>query len=1548
MRIKSALFVLLLPVLSFGQDTIVRNFSANITFSGMSLHSAGKYQGTILVNDQTGKYKASDVMVNDLVYTNSANSYVVDSILSLTFTSASVRLRQTGGTASAPIGTGYISRPSKEFGLPFLAPYNQSGISSQLQAVAISNLVYKIDSLMKSSSGVNVDTIQLNGEIVGGLYNTMLDTVNRVRFNTTYNPSADTVGYLRWDSANGTLSLGLLGGNVVLQIGQEEVHRVRNDAGVGLVDGDIVYISGSQGDRPKVKKADADAEISSSVTFGVATESIANGQDGFVTVSGYVRGVNTNGLVEGGAIWLDTIPGKFTQVKPQAPVHSVLVGYVIRALNNGTIFVKIQNGYELDELHNVSITSPRNGSIISYDSLTGIWKDTLAANVFGSVSDKIIPVGTATGQLTNSTLADSSGVLYINRNGLINSSVNGNSILFDTRNADGSNVRSIPYDTVNKIWDYRGIIDWRSTKVDNTQRNFARIAAFDIDSTGNNRYGKIEIGTGHNGTSFGGSQVIVSSYTQNRKQVFLGDGYVNGLIGKDTAFQSAMVTVTGTPSHYRDAFRVQNAGDGNKILFSVYKPTGETRINGKTRISTLGENYPAFPSYPLDVIGYEQQIAAFRRNSDSQANIVIGNNGFTPSGNNVLASIRVTSPYISKTDSLVKQSIGLMAFRVDKVKGWIDTTTYDTDQSVLRYSTRLLTRNVDNGYGVFSVYPTGTDGSIAIAQRMNVVNGGDARSPIFGDTVSLGVSGLAYFSDRIRIGGSPLAYTGLSTDINNSQLFIKQSGFANTTFMRENGASGITLTSINGTAASPTNVNSRFGVINTQYYHTGSFRQAIPIEFYADSLSTGFKTGIIFKNDADNGVMSIRNGKVLIGGSDYSDLSLKISATDAIKIPSGTTAQRPNLTHAGMVRYNSDSTLAEYYNGSKWIQMQPSIKTSTELQVTGDTLISLAQQGALVGEVMKWSGTAWVPGVDNGGSSVADLTFSGTSSPITLNSSLGTDVTFTAGSGIGMTASSSNINISVIPTGDWTGTFDGQDGTYYLSRSNHTGLTPVSGGGTGLTTLGTANQLLRVNSGGTALEYFTPGYLSSEVDGSVSNEGSLTVGAGTASTSVISSNTAGSTPVTLQAGTNISLSELNNTITIDAASQALSFTPESANLTISDGNSVSIGFGGLTAGGTYANNDLMHLYDVSGSDYESITLGDLGTVLANYTSIKAMADVDDGTPTTGQILKWDGDSWAFSSDLTGTGGMSSWNWGLSGNTSSITDGSTVTLSAGSGISLSKTGNDISITNTTANSNIYNTNASLTSDRTVNLNGYYLQFTGNSSKFKTTSSGNLYVESNANSFQYSNISSNSIWLVAADQYINFNINGNNAPSPAITAYHSSAYSGIDFKSGALDIFTNTNYLSGPSMSVTTNGFLKLYYFPSTTPTAISTLDANNQIGKMIAGKHVSIGSNLNVVPAAVTSTSPANGSTLIPDHSSFASQVRNINVTGLTSLTIAAPINTLNGGVYTYHFRGVGSLGVTWDTVFKDASGTSMGTKTYTSSQFITCYFDGTNNVYYCQ
>jgi len=58
------------------------------------------------------------------------------------------------------------------------------------------------------------------------------------------------------------------------------------------------------------------------------------------------------------------------------------------------------------------------------------------------------------------------------------------------------------------------------------------------------------------------------------------------------------------------------------------------------------------------------------------------------------------------------------------------------------------------------------------------------------------------------------------------------------------------------------------------------------------------------------------------------------------------------------------------------------------------------------------------------------------------------------------------------------------------------------------------------------------GYLTSEADGSVTNEGALAVGAGNAETSEIQSNTSGDNPIVLKEGANITLTESGDTITI--------------------------------------------------------------------------------------------------------------------------------------------------------------------------------------------------------------------------------------------------------------------------------------------------------------------------------------------------------------------------------------------------------------------------------
>ena len=203
------------------------------------------------------------------------------------------------------------------------------------------------------------------------------------------------VAVMRWNDSDGTVDVGLKGGNVTLQVGQESVLRVVNKTAtnVNLLEANYqaVRVTGAQGQRLKVDLAQATNDTLSAETIGLVTETINNNQEGFITTSGLVRGINTTGSLQG-ETWVDgdvlylspTTAGNATKVKPTAPNHLIILGYVIHAhINQGSIFVKVDNGYELDELHNVKITTPANNNVLAYTSATDIWENKTVATALG-------------------------------------------------------------------------------------------------------------------------------------------------------------------------------------------------------------------------------------------------------------------------------------------------------------------------------------------------------------------------------------------------------------------------------------------------------------------------------------------------------------------------------------------------------------------------------------------------------------------------------------------------------------------------------------------------------------------------------------------------------------------------------------------------------------------------------------------------------------------------------------------------------------------------------------------------------------------------------------------------------------------------------------------------------------------------------------------------------------------------------------------------------------------------------------------------------------
>ena len=160
---------------------------------------------------------------------------------------------------------------------------------------------------------------------------------------------------------------------------------VRNSTGSTLTKGQIVYLSGATGNRPNALLAQANAEATSSKTIGWVFADISNNSDGYVCVSGSQHDLDTSAFSAGDALWLSpTVAGGITSTIPVQPNHAVFIGYCARSHpTQGRIVFKIQNGYELQELHNILITSVANNDGLFYESSTSLWKNKTITTVLG-------------------------------------------------------------------------------------------------------------------------------------------------------------------------------------------------------------------------------------------------------------------------------------------------------------------------------------------------------------------------------------------------------------------------------------------------------------------------------------------------------------------------------------------------------------------------------------------------------------------------------------------------------------------------------------------------------------------------------------------------------------------------------------------------------------------------------------------------------------------------------------------------------------------------------------------------------------------------------------------------------------------------------------------------------------------------------------------------------------------------------------------------------------------------------------------------------------
>jgi hypothetical protein len=312
---------------------------------------------------------------------------------------------QETGVSNIEINTNSITRNAFEHGgaLALNFPSSTSANSQQFQDASgtialLSDIVSQVNSDWNATSGVeeilNKPTIPDTSTFVpytGANANVDLGEyelkAGQIELDTTPTGTAG-VAVTRWNDTIGSSETTLKGGSVILKNGVDLVARVVNKVNPNTTltkaAYQVVRISGAQGQRLAVNLAQANNDNNSADTLGIVTETIATNQEGFIITVGQLEGINTTGSLQG-ETWADgdvlylspTTAGKITNIKPTgATGHIVILGYVEHAhITQGKIYVKIMNGWELDELHNVYISSVANNQILTYESATQLWKN---------------------------------------------------------------------------------------------------------------------------------------------------------------------------------------------------------------------------------------------------------------------------------------------------------------------------------------------------------------------------------------------------------------------------------------------------------------------------------------------------------------------------------------------------------------------------------------------------------------------------------------------------------------------------------------------------------------------------------------------------------------------------------------------------------------------------------------------------------------------------------------------------------------------------------------------------------------------------------------------------------------------------------------------------------------------------------------------------------------------------------------------------------------------------------------------------------------------
>lgn len=227
----------------------------------------------------------------------------------------------------------------------------------------------KFDSIESGATKNSSDSFLLNLSNHTGTFDSIL-------LNTNPAGSAN-YGKIIWNVQEQAPEIGLSSTTKSI-LGRDSHSYIYNSTASTFTIGQVVREDGSSGNRLQVALALANNDLNSATTIGVVCESISSNSSGNIITKGLLRGVNTNSFNEGDILWLSPItPGLITNTMPEAPFHGIRIGYCVKKAGSGAgiIYIDILNGFELNELHDVKLTTSGNTAFLIKNLSNEVWED---------------------------------------------------------------------------------------------------------------------------------------------------------------------------------------------------------------------------------------------------------------------------------------------------------------------------------------------------------------------------------------------------------------------------------------------------------------------------------------------------------------------------------------------------------------------------------------------------------------------------------------------------------------------------------------------------------------------------------------------------------------------------------------------------------------------------------------------------------------------------------------------------------------------------------------------------------------------------------------------------------------------------------------------------------------------------------------------------------------------------------------------------------------------------------------------------------------------